>query len=181
MNGNETQLIEQAKRGSNKAFAALYERNVHALYRFLRQFGNKHNSEDIEDWVQRAFVKAFTKIDGFEGKSRFSTWLFRLAVNEMRSDFRKLTLLPLETVADENYEQEDVYADDFIWEMTMKELLDEISPIKKSVFILYEVEGYSHAEIAHILGIEESTSRSVLARTKNYLRKRWISLKENTL
>jgi len=181
MNGNESQLIEQAKRGNNKAFALLYERNVSALYRFLKQFVNKHDSDDIEDWVQRAFVKAFTKIESFEGKSRFSTWLFRLAVNEMRSDMRKIPLLPLESVADENYEQEDIYADDFIWEMTMKELLDEVSAIKKSVFILYEVEGYSHTEIAQILGIEESTSRSILTRTKHYLRKRWISIKENSI
>lgn len=181
MSGNESQLIEQAKRGSNKAFAALYDKHVNSLYRFLKQFTSKHDSNDVEEWVQRAFIKAFTKLDTFEGKSRFSTWLFRLAINEMRSDTRKVTFLPLETVADEQYEQEDIHADDFMWEMTMKELLDEVSPVKKSVFILYEVEGYSHTEIASILGIEESTSRSILTRTKHYLRKRWISLKEHSL
>lgn len=181
MKTSEKQLIEKAKEGNNKAFSELYQMNVTRLYRFMKQCATRYSNDEIEDLVQRAFVKAFTKIETFEFSSSFSTWLFRIAINELRSDLRRSPIVALETIADEIYEYEDEHADEFVWNMTMKEMLHEVSDMKKSVFILYEVEGYSHAEIGHILGIEESSSRSLLTRTKQFLRKRWIVSKETGL
>ncbi len=178
MKMSEKEIIEKAKKGNNKAFSELYKTHVTRLYRFMKQCGSRYSNDEIEDIVQRAFVKAFTKIDTFEHTSSFSTWLFRIAMNELRSDMRRVSLVTLEAIADEIYDYEDEHADEFVWNMAMKEMLNELSDIKKSVFILYEVEGYSHAEIGKILGMEESSSRSLLTRTKQFLRKRWILSKE---
>ena len=178
MKMSEKDIIEKAKKGNNKAFSELYETHVTRLYRFMKQCGSRYSNDEIEDIVQRAFVKAFTKIDTFEHTSSFATWLFRIAMNELRSDMRRVPFVALETIADELYDYEDEHADEFVWTMAMKEMLNEVSDIKKSVFILYEVEGYSHAEIGQILGMEESSSRSLLTRTKQFLRKRWILSKE---
>ncbi len=61
----------------------------------------------------------------------------------------------------------------FQWDQVMKNWLMQLSEIKRLVFVLYEVEGYSHAEISEMMNITESTSRTILTRTKVWLRKKW--------
>lgn len=179
---DETHLIEQAQNGSQTAYKALYEAHVTPLYRFLRQYSS--NTSDVEEWTQRAFIKAFQHLATFRGTSRFSTWLFTLALNEMRMDKRsakRATFLFVETALDEagslpskasnNISNE--AADDFAWHDMMKAWLARLNDTKRAVFVLYEVEGYSHVEIAEILGIQESASRTTLTRTKQFLQQQW--------
>jgi RNA polymerase sigma-70 factor (ECF subfamily) len=166
----ETVWITEAREGSQKAFRALYDANVSPLFRFLKQFGS--DADQVEEWVQRAFVKAFVHLDSFDGRSRFSSWLFRLALNEMRTDWRRAQIVAFVPAEDE---QEDVSQEtaNFEWRQMMKTWMDELDESKRAVFILYEVEGYSHAEIASMLGIAESSSRTYLARAKRRLQQRW--------
>ena len=79
--------ITEAKGGNQKAFRELYDENVSPLFRFLKQFGS--DTDQVEEWVQRAYIKAFAHLDSFDGRSRFSSWLFRLALSEMRMDWRR--------------------------------------------------------------------------------------------
>lgn len=167
---NESFWVNQAKQGNHKAFKALYEGYVVPLFRFMKQFSS--DTDEVEDWTQRAFIKAFEHIGTFDGRARFSSWLFKLALNEMKMDRRRATIVPIISI-NEDYSTEQIEPDQFEWNEMMRTWLDDLDETKRMVFVLYEVEGYSHGEIALMLEIGESTSRTILSRTKQHLQNRW--------
>ena len=165
---DEKDLIERVKRGEARASRELYGRHVGPLYRFLRQ-----HSDDaflIEEWVQRAFIKAFHKIGSFQQSSKFSTWLFTIAIHEMRSDLRRPTIVAFDSRAVDGWNGLEESPGDFLWEEAMRGSIRELDEAKRNVFLLYEVEGYSHREIASMLEISEGTSRALLCRAKQFLK-----------
>jgi len=166
----ETELIEKVKSGDGHAFGKLYDAHVWQLYRFLKQFSQ--DSDQVEEWVQRAFIKAFKNIDAFEGRSKFSSWLIKLGINEMRMDRRQVLVFSLNEMGQADEATTDT-ANEFEWNETMRSLIAKLSDEKKTVFLLHAVEGYSHSEIASTLGITESSSRSILTRTKKILQHEW--------
>ena len=163
--------LAQAKEGNQRAFKALYEIHATPLYRFLRQFTS--DTEEVEEWTQRAFIKAFEHLASFDGRSRFSSWLFKLGLNEMRTDRRRDSIVPMVSIDDGASPVDNDKSEQLEWRATMRAWLEELDETKRMVFLLYEVEGYSHAEIASMLEIGESTSRTILTRTKQLLRVRW--------
>ena len=167
---DETVWITNAKEGAQRAFRELYEANVGPLYRFLKQFATQ--GDQLEEWVQRSFIKAFEHIDSFDGRSRFSSWLFKLALNEMRMDWRRRQIVAFVPEEDDHGEASQD-PDPFEWRQMMKLWMEGLDETKRAIFILYEVEGYSHAEIGSMLGIAESSSRTLLMRSKRYLQDRW--------
>jgi RNA polymerase sigma-70 factor (ECF subfamily) len=166
----EINLIKRIKSGDHNAFKELYKNNVSPLFMFMKQFSV--DSSKVEDWVQRAFIKAYENIGQFDGISLFKTWLFKIAINEMKMDFRKANANKNISL-DEVEIQAELEDSNLQWELVMKDWLMELSEAKRMVFILYEVEGYSHAEISEILNIKESASRTILTRTKVWLRNKW--------
>jgi RNA polymerase sigma-70 factor (ECF subfamily) len=171
MTEQETLWISRAKEGDHRAFRSLYDLHVAPLFRFLRQFAN--DTSEVEEWVQKAFIKAYEHLDSFDGRAQFSTWLTRLGLNEMKMDRRRsraVRMVPLDRNEEGPAESE---PDDFEWDETMKGWLRDLDETKRAVFILYEIEGYSHAEISELLNIGESTSRTLLSRSKQFLRNRW--------
>jgi RNA polymerase sigma-70 factor (ECF subfamily) len=173
---SESALVAKGKLGNQRAFKLLFENNVDKLYRFLNQFSK--NTDDVDDWVQRAFIKAFLNIDKFREKSKFSTWLIRIGINEMKTDYRKTNLFNTDARDDENTLH--LYSEElsFEWEHDMKIFLDELEETKRAIFILYEVEGYSHHEISEILEISESSSRTNLHRAKKLLQSSILNHKD---
>ena len=167
-------LIERVKKGDTRAFKGLFDRHIVRLFRFMRQYSE--DTAQVEDWVQRAFIKAYRNIGSFQGASRFSTWLFSIALNEMRTDLRRppSAVLSLEEVGD----QEPAGGEEagFEWNDAMKGSLKALDEPKRTVFLLYEVEGYSHAEISAMLAISEGNSRALLMRAKQALRNHWERL-----
>ncbi len=171
----ESALIRQIKSGDSQAYKLLYDAHIDYLYRFLKQF--RKSDSDVQDLVQRAFIKAYEGLDAFNHRSTFKTWLFRIALNEMRSDARRNSIISFvdsEEVDDAVSSNEE---ETLAWNATLRSLFEQLDETKRIVFVLYEVEGYSHAEIAVMLHFGESTSRTILARTKQWLRKQ---LKETT-
>jgi RNA polymerase sigma-70 factor (ECF subfamily) len=179
---HEATLIEKAKRGNQSAFRKLYDFHVEPLFRFMHQYSAE--KAQVEEWVQRAFIKAFHNLESFKGNSKFGTWLFTIALNEMRTDMRKPNILAF--AGSEQNElhlfnsQANDYSEEerFIWNESMKTLLHDLDEQKRSVFLLYEVEGYSHTEIASMLNISESASRAILCRTKQWLRTQWEQMEK---
>ena len=171
----ESALIRQIKSGDSQAYKLLYDAHIDFLYRFLKQF--RKSDSDVQDLVQRAFIKAYEGLESFNNRSTFRTWLFRIALNEMRSDARRNSIISFV----DSDEADDIITsseeDSFAWNSTLRSLFEQLDETKRIVFILYEVEGYSHAEIADMLHCGESTSRTILARTKQWLRNQ---LKETT-
>lgn len=172
---SEKELVRKVKAGDQRAFKQLYDFYVDSLYLFMKQFSA--DKLQVEDWVQRAFIKAYLNINKFDGISLFKTWLYKIALNEMKMDYRKAGFVQNVSIDDEVIvaEMED---SDFQWNLVMKKWLGELSEIKRMVFVLFEVEGYSHSEIAGMLNINESASRTILTRTKAWLKQKWIEAEE---
>lgn len=164
---DEAILIERARQGDRRAFKDLYELHVDSLFRFMRQYSR--DLFQVEDWVQRAFIKAYRNLNGFKESSRFATWLFTIALNEMKTDLRRKSLVVFNS---DELKNVDISEDQtgFEWEESMRVWFGEMDETKRTVFVLYEVEGYSHSEIAVMLNIAESSSRTLLSRAKHFLR-----------
>lgn len=174
MNNLEKVLVQKVINGNTRAYKKLFDLNADKLFRYLTQFSG--DLDQVDDWVQRAFIIAFDKIHTFQFKSKFSTWLFTIAINEMRTDFRKLkkrTFTELDDSEALNIYEENLEID---WKYEMKVLLNRLDELKKSIFILYEVEGYSHSEISEILDISEASSRTNLFRAKKILKEQYLKL-----
>ncbi len=164
---NEIHLIDAALNGDQSAYKQLYNLHIDALYCFLSQFSE--TTSQTEEWVQRAFIKAFEKLGSFKQHSKFKTWLFTIGLNEMRTDMRsniRFTELHdhhIEREKDEKMEEAGLW-------LKAKDAIRSLAPEKRMVCLLHIAEGYSHAEIASMIGITEAASRTILHRTKKELK-----------
>ncbi len=174
---SETQLIARAQRGDEEAFAALFEAHKRRVYSLcLRMTGDTAEAEDL---AQEAFLQLFRKVSTFRGESAFSTWLHRLVVNVVLMHLRKkgLQQVPLEDT--DNSQEETVkreYGDDdrrllgSIDRVTLSRAIEQLPPGYRSVFVLHDVEGYEHNEIAQIMNCSVGNSKSQLHKARLKLR-----------
>jgi RNA polymerase sigma-70 factor (ECF subfamily) len=160
-------LIEECRRGSSKAQFRLYNQYSKAMYNLAYRMMN--NREDAEDLLQEAFLDCFRNIKSFRFESTFGAWLKSILVNKCINQLRKkkLELVLQETVPVEivEEEQETIYNTDNIFKG-----IEQLPDGYRIILTLYLLEGYDHTEIAQILGISESTSKSQYSRAKEKLR-----------
>ena len=177
-------LVEQAKQGDVQAFEKLvkqYDRQVFRIANHITQ-----NREDAEDVVQDAFLKAYEKLDQFQGNSKFYTWLVRIAVNESLMRLRKRRTGKMISM-DENIETDDgsMPRDFADWgpdpeaqygqsEMAeiLKKTIQGLPQGFRVVFVLRDVEGLSTEETAETLGLSVPAVKSRLLRARLQLRER---------
>ena len=167
---SEHDLVERAKRGEVEAFEALYRQNERRIYGLcLRMVADPHRAEDL---TQEAFIRAWKKLGSFHGRSAFGTWLHRLTVNlvlgEIRARGRRIDFgvatEELRVVADPGPAPQPESSIDL--ERAIATL-----PVKaRTVFVLHDVEGLRHREIADSLGIAVGTSKAHLHRARRILR-----------
>jgi len=129
------------------------------------------NKNDAEDIIQESFINAFSGIDRFRGESSFGTWLKRIVINNSLNHIRnkKIQFVDLDTIQIDDTDSEEDDLPDIPMEVihnSIKTLPDKA----RVVLNLYLLEGYLHREIASMLGISESTSRSQYLRAKNMLK-----------
>ncbi len=171
-------LPKRAQEGDADAFAALFHAYKGRIYSVCLRMTN--NAAEAEDLTQDAFLQAFRKITNFRGDSAFSTWLHRIAVNTVLMHFRKRSLYQVSL--DEPYNNDDsgktrrqcgtrdnVLAG-CVDRITLARLLKRLPPGYRTVFLLHEVEGYEHQEIAEILGCSVGNSKSQLYKAKMRIR-----------
>lgn len=165
-----TELIEQCKRNNRKAQLRLYNQYCDAMYHIAFRF--MKNSQDAEDVMQEAFIKAFSKIDTFQGEVTFGAWLKRIVINKS-IDTLKSVKFQFSDV-DENYLN---IVDDDNWEISdgisveeVKVAISQLPQKYELVLSLFLIEGYDHQEIAQILDITEVNSRTHLSRGKKKLK-----------
>jgi RNA polymerase sigma-70 factor (ECF subfamily) len=173
----ETQLIARAQQGEEEAFAALFEAHKRRVYSLcLRMLGNPTEAEDL---TQEAFLQLFRKIATFRGESAFSTWLHRLSVNVVLMHLRKKGLNQISLDETENSQGEPIkrdYGDDdrrlvgSIDRIGLNRAIAELPPGYRTVFILHDVEGYEHNEIAEIMNCSIGNSKSQLHKARLKLR-----------
>jgi RNA polymerase sigma-70 factor (ECF subfamily) len=174
---SETQLIARAQRGDEAAFAVLFEAHKRRVYSLcLRMTGDPAEAEDLS---QEAFLQLFRKIGTFRGESAFSTWLHRLVVNVVLMHLRKkgIQQVPLEdtdTSQEEPVKRE--YGDDdkrllgSIDRISLDRAIAQLPPGYRAVFVLHDVEGYEHNEIAQIMNYSVGNSKSQLHKARLKLR-----------
>jgi RNA polymerase sigma-70 factor (ECF subfamily) len=154
----------------------MHNRRVYSLC--LRMVGNTAEAEDL---TQEAFLQLFRKIQTFRGESAFSTWLHRMSVNVVLMKLRKKTLA--ETSLDEETEPDeetggprrDVGGPDplmtgSIDRVNLQRAVEQLPPGYKTVFVLHDIQGYEHNEIAEIMGCSIGNSKSQLHKARMRLR-----------
>ena len=168
-------LAIAAGQGDMGAFERLYERHNRRVYSLcLRMTQNVAQAEDL---AQEAFIQLFRKIGSFRGESAFTTWLHRLTVNQVLMHFRKKSV-KLERTTEEGETPEQVVqgtqnpnAMPVIDRIALDRALAQLPPGYRQVFLLHDVEGHEHGEIARMLGVAEGTSKSQLHKARMKLRR----------
>jgi len=174
---SESEAIERAKQGDADAFEALYDLHKRRVYSLcLRMTANAAEAEDL---TQEAFLQLFRKIGTFRGESAFSTWLHRMAVNVVLMRLRKKNLPvvplddPLET-EEESSKKEPGAPDQklagSVDRMQIQRAVDALPPGYRTIFVLHDVEGYEHNEIADLVGCSIGNSKSQLHKARMKLR-----------
>lgn len=137
------------------------------------------NASDAEDAVQEAFLKLYRGLAGFKGDAALSSWLYRILVNTCfdmgRRRKRRAENSPPEPEAGSPDFDPPAPGGDPSLRLTIRSSLDRLPALPRSVFVLYEVEGFKHREIAEILGIAEGTSKHALFSAKKELQARILT------
>lgn len=170
-------LVSQAKNGDREAFAALYELHRKKVYSICLRMTEK--TADAEDLTQEAFLEVFRKLTSFRGDSLFSTWLYRVTVNIVLTTLRKKRFQgisldkPLPTGSP--YERRELRHDDLslrgaVDRIALCSAIRELSPRCRVIFLLHEVRGYDHQEIAKMLSCSAGNSKSQLHKARSKMR-----------
>jgi RNA polymerase sigma-70 factor, ECF subfamily len=183
-NDNETQTVELTalQRGDRNAFALMVDANSDQIYRLaLKMLGDEQDAEDV---LQETFIKAFKNIQRFEGRSKLSTWLYRIAVNESLMILRKRKGITIDI--DQNFETDDgelmprqitdwcCLPEKELMSTETRHAIDQaiktLSDTNRAAFLLRDVEGLSTQEAAEVLNISESALKVRLMRARMALR-----------
>jgi RNA polymerase sigma-70 factor, ECF subfamily len=173
----EAEAIERAKQGDGEAFEFLYNLHKRRVYSLCLRMTT--NTAEAEDLTQEAFLQLFRKIGTFRGESAFSTWLHRMAVNVVLMRLRKknLPIVPLEDTLDTEEETprkelgaEDTALTGSIDRMELQRSIEALPPGYRSIFVLHDVEGFEHNEIAELVGCSIGNSKSQLHKARMKLR-----------
>lgn len=169
-NISEFDLIEGCRAGDRKMQQILYNKFSAKMYAVCLRYSG--NADDAQDLLQEGFIKIFKNLDRYRGEGSFEGWIRRIFVNTSIEYYRKKSAL--QKVID----PADIIVEDKSWnildnfaEGDIIKLIQQLSPGYKLVFNMHVIEGYSHKEIGEILGINEGTSKSQLARAKMVLKK----------
>ena len=181
---DEGALVARARTGDTNAFGDLVNRYERKIYRLAKNI--TQNDEDAEDVLQDTFLKAYSHLDGFQGQSKFYTWLVRIAVNEALMKLRKRKTdktVPLDEPQDTG--EDTVVREIAVWEDDpekkfgrdeLRNILDSavnsLRPAFRTVFVLRDIEELSTEETAEALGISVPAVKSRLLRARLQLREK---------
>jgi RNA polymerase sigma-70 factor (ECF subfamily) len=184
---DERSLVRAAKSGDEAAFTELIERHeARVFHHALRLMGN---SQDAEEVLQDTFLQVYRNLDRFEERSRFSTWVYRIATNEalmrLRKASRKREVFLEDTIAKDEWRGDEIFdfarsALDQVLDKEIVRLLEkvlaELPEEYRAVFTMRDIDGLSNAEVAEVLDISVPAVKSRLHRSRLYLRDRLSKL-----
>ena len=164
-------LVARCRAGDVEAFETLYREHAARLYTLAcRMAGSR---EDGEDLLQEIFLQAYRKLGSFKGDSSIGTWLYRLALNHcldyVRSRRAKMNKLTETLDADTSFEPT-ARRDTPIARMDLERAVERLPEGCREAFVLHDVEGFDHKEVADLLGIAEGTSKSQVFKARMKLR-----------
>jgi RNA polymerase sigma-70 factor (ECF subfamily) len=175
----EAETIRRAKQGDAAAFEHIYQLHSQRIYALCLRI--VRNPIEAEDLTQEAFMLVFRKIQTFRGESAFTTWLYRLALNVVLMQLRKNNLRPTSLEAEAREYQEsgepgmqivstDSKQAGLIDCLHLKRAVEQLPVVRKIVFVLHDVQGYKHREIAKMMDCSVGTSKGQLHRARKQLR-----------
>ena len=167
---NEKVLIKRAVAGNSEAQRILYETHASKMLSVCRQY--IRDLQFAEDVMINGFVKVFNHLHTYRFEGSFEGWIRRIMIREAISFLRKKQFVVFD---DETFEHQNQPVARFTSELDVEyiqELIDQLPEGYRMVFILYAVEGYKHQEIAEMLNISESTSKSQLFKARRLLQKK---------
>jgi RNA polymerase sigma-70 factor (ECF subfamily) len=184
MDGGDAAQVTRALGGDQDAFRALVERHGRRLFRLAyRMTGNEHDAEDV---VQEAFLRAYRRLDRFESRANFGTWLYRIGVNCSLDMMRKRKTESSQRVhasgddpeaSDplDNVASTDPAPDRMMLSAEVKEKVQEamkaLSPVERTAFVLRHFEGHSIEEIGKSLGLGAGATKNSVFRAVQKLRR----------
>jgi RNA polymerase sigma-70 factor (ECF subfamily) len=178
---SEKQLVQRAQVGDKEAFARLYEAHKQRVYAICLRITREKT--EAEDCAQEAFLQCFLRLSTFRGESALSTWLYRLTVNvvlmRLRANHVKPVSLDTSGTTDAFGESailnawpvDDMRLSGAIDRITLNRALRELPPGYRTIFLLHDVEGKAHSEIARELGCSIGNSKSQLHQARTRLRR----------
>jgi RNA polymerase sigma-70 factor (ECF subfamily) len=161
--------VALAARGDAQAFRRLYEAHVGRIHSLARRMMGPDLAAEA---TQDVFVRAWQKLDSFRGDSAFGTWLYRLAINLMLSKRAKLATQRSREIADDELlalQADRPRSRDL--GMDFETAIGRLPDGARQVFVMHDVEGYKHEEIASLLGVTTGTSKAQLHRARMLLRR----------
>jgi len=161
----ERALVERARQNDTLAYERLYEMHVGRVFALCVRLCNDRDM--AEDLTQEAFVLAWRKLDSFRGDSAFGSWLYRITTNTVLSYLRKQK--PFRNMLDIDDIEEPSQKEDIGLRMSLNDAIAELPNGARAVFVLYSLEGYTHDEIAGLLGIAQGSSKAQLHRARQLL------------
>jgi RNA polymerase sigma-70 factor (ECF subfamily) len=167
---DDRDLIARIRGGDRSAERALYDAHVDRVYRLT--FRMTGSADLAEDFTQDAFVRAFAHLPEFRGESSFSTWLHAIAVSVVLNGMRKVKRLrerevELEAAGEMGVEGREAEPD---LKQRLRRAIDGLPDHARTVFLMHDLEGYTHEEIGEVLGIPSGTSKARLFRARAALR-----------
>lgn len=161
-------LIERAKRGEADAIGRLYERHASRVYAIVRRLAG--DEAQAEDFAQEAWLRVFRALPTFRGESRFTTWLYRVAVNSAlygrRAGQRRRRLIDDTVPLPESSGR----MEQPLLRLELERAIDQLPRGMRQVLVLHDIEGYKHEEIAEMLGVNAGTCKSQLFKARARLR-----------
>lgn len=169
------ELTRAAGAGDMAAFEEIYNRHHRRVYSIcLRMLQSPTEAEDL---TQDVFIQLYRKIGSFRGDSAFTTWLHRMTVNQVLMHFRKRTV-KFEKTTEEGETPDQIvpgtgnpFKMQVVEKLALDHAIEQLPPGYKNVFVLHDVEGFEHEEVARILGCSVGTSKSQLHKARLKLQK----------
>jgi RNA polymerase sigma-70 factor (ECF subfamily) len=167
-------LAQKAANGSMSAFETLYTRHNRRVYGICLRM--MQNTAEAEDLTQEVFIQLYRKIKSFRGESAFTTWLHRMTVNQVLMHLRRRNVRDEKTTDDgeipdqvvpgtENFQKMPI-----VDRLALDKAVGQLPPGYRTIFVLHDVEGFEHEEIAKMLGLSIGTSKSQLHKARMKLR-----------
>lgn len=162
-------LIQKAQSGDVRAFQHVYRENVGRVYAIcMRMVGEAGRAEEL---TQDAFVRAWEMLGSFRGESAFSSWLHRLTVNVVLIDIRTAKRYQSRVQSTDDLERYDSPGAGISGDsIDLENAIASLPPQARAIFVLHDIEGYRHEEIAGQMGLAVGTSKAQLHRARRLLR-----------
>jgi RNA polymerase sigma-70 factor (ECF subfamily) len=164
----EYRIAQEIANGNRELFTDIYDRNVSVLYNLAKRLTK--TSAEAEDIVQDTFIRAYQKINLFAGRSTLSSWLYRICVNVGLEYLRKKKGT-FEDINDLNCGSVEPDQKKLILRQKLNKAIKHLPNGCRIVFVLHDIEGFNHREIAERLNLAEGTSKSQLFKARAMLRK----------